>query len=183
MRTSEDELGDPKSWRFWTGGGKDTFTGVFQNPYESTGGHEPAVITFGNGSGSSSHPVPRYMPKHNLFVMVGHWGHGATGEHFGVASAPNPWGPWSNMIPIASVDINPQHDAGNMRGLYPSLLDPTSPSLNFDTLEGDDVWLYWVQGRNKATVHAPDMARDLVRQRVHISWEEGAKNHLADLVD
>ena len=48
------------------------------------------------------------------------------------------------------------------------MLDPHSPSLNYDTLESNDVFLYWVQGRNKVTVGAPDMARDLWRQPIKL---------------
>ena len=69
------------------------------------------------------------------------------------------------------VDANPAKDVGNtIHGLYPSLLDPNSPSLNYDTIVGDTAYVYWVQGRNKTAVGAPDMARDLWRQKVRITW-------------
>ena len=71
-------------------------------------------------------------------------------------------------MPIPA-DVNPKHDEGNMRGLYPSLLDPNSASLNYGTLEGEDVYVYWVQGRNKTVVNAPDMARDLMRQPIRLT--------------
>ena len=59
-----------------------------------------------------------------------------------------------------------------IRGLYPSLLDPNSPSLNYDTIVGDTAYLYWVQGRNKTDVApCPDMARDLWRQKVRINFK------------
>ena len=69
------------------------------------------------------------------------------------------------------LDANPAKDVGNtIHGLYPSLLDPNSPSLNYDTIVGDTAYVYWVQGRNKTAVGAPDMARDLWRQKVRITW-------------
>ena len=78
------------------------------------------------------------------------------------------------MRPIIGVDVNPTKDAGGAggpRGLYPSLLDPSSPALNYDTIEGDTAYVYWVQGRNKTVVGAPDMARDLWRQKVKLTFK------------
>ena len=76
------------------------------------------------------------------------------------------------MLPIEGVDVNPTKDGGGThRGLYPSLLDPNSPSLNYDSIVGDTAYVYWVQGRNKTAVApCPDMARDLWRQKVQISF-------------
>ena len=175
MRTTEQQLANPRSWRFWRGGGTEGFTGAFTDPYTQAGTPQPAIVQFGSAveAGSSpSQPVPRYMPYLNLFVISGYCNMpGAPPRnHFGFSFAPEPWGPWSEMRPITGVDVNPTHDTPFTRGLYPSLLDPNSPSLNYDTLEGGEAFVYWVQGRNKTVVHAPDMARDLWRQRVRISW-------------
>ena len=118
--------------------------------------------------------MPRYLPERDLFLMVGYanmpGGHGP-GGHFGYATAKLPWGPWSAMRPIEGVDVNPTGDEGDPRGLYPSLLDPRSPGLSYETIVGDTAYLYWVQGRNKTAVNAPDMARDLWRQKVKISFD------------
>merc|ERR1712046_204976 len=100
-----------------------------------------------------SQPVPKFLPFLDVFVMVGE-AHG----HFAISTAREPWGPWSTLKPIFA-DTDPAKEG--IHGLYPALLDPASQSLNYDTLESVDVYVYWVQGRNKAAVHAPDMARDL----------------------
>jgi hypothetical protein len=181
MRIEEKDLRDPTKWRFWTGGDESSFTGRFVDPYTRQGGATPSALVFGPPPNASqpkqptpSQPVPRYMPAQGIFVMTGYAnmpsGHGI-GGHFGYATAKLPWGPWSAMRPIAGVDVNPTKDSGAPRGLYPSLLDPSSPSLSYATIEGDTAYLYWVQGRNKTVVHAPDMARDLWRQKVKIHFE------------
>jgi hypothetical protein len=166
MRTKS--VGDPSSWRFWTAGGSEGYNGQFVDPYTSTSGKDCSVI--GNIS-NFSQPVPRYVPHLNLFIMVGYLNFQPpsphTNHHFGISSAPNPWGPWSSPVPIPA-DVDPKRDGGNPRGLYPAILDPMSMSLNYDTLEGEDVYVYWVQGRNKTVVGAPDMARDLVRQPIRL---------------
>jgi hypothetical protein len=180
MRIQEGDLHDPSAWRFWRGGGEDSFTGRFADPYSSdhSAAAEPAILAFGaaNDTASPSQPVPRWLPQQQLLVMVGFanmpTGHGP-GGHFGWSVAKAPWGPWTKMLPIEDVDVNPTKDVGAIRGLYPSLLDPNSPSLNYDTIVGDTAYVYWVQGRNKTAVApCPDMARDLWRQKVRISFEE-----------
>ena len=181
MRIQEKDLEDPTAWRFWRGGGEEGFTGKFHNPYIHNGGAttEPAILDFGgpNDTAQPSQPVPRWLPNKQIFVMTGYAnmpsGHGLDG-HFGWSISRQPWGPWSAMLPIEGVDVNPTKDGGNShRGLYPSLLDPHSPSLNYDTIVGDTAYVYWVQGRNKTAVApCPDMARDLWRQKVRISFTE-----------
>ena len=175
MRTTEAALPDPSSWRFWQGGGAEAFTGTFADPYIQRGLTEPAVLRFGNESSSPSQPVPRYLPKLDLFLLAGYCDMpGAPARaHFGVSYAPEPWGPWSRMQPITAVSVDPTKDEPFIRGLYPSLLDPNSASYNYDTIEGDEAYLYWVQGRNKEVVHAPDMARDLWRQKVKFTFGAG----------
>jgi len=133
----------------------------------------PAIVQFGPGAADFSQPVPRYLPALGIFVMVGYLNFVKplpfSTHHFGISTAPHPWGPWSAQVPIPA-DINPKRDQplGLHRGIYPSILDPHSASLNYDTLESLDVWVYWVQGRNATVVGAPDMARDLVRQPIRL---------------
>ena len=74
--------------------------------------------------------------------------------HFGYATAKLPWGPWLAMRQVEGVDVNPTGDEGDQRGLYPSLLDPRSPGLSYETTVGGTAYLYWVQGRNKTVVTA-----------------------------
>lgn len=180
MRIQEKDLEDPTAWRFWRGGDEEGFTGKFYNPYtQDCITAEPAILDFGgpNDTAQPSQPVPRWLPNKHIFVMTGYAnmpsGHGL-GGHFGWSISRQPWGPWSAMLPIEGVDVNPTKDSGNThRGLYPSLLDPHSPSLNYDTIVGDTAYVYWVQGRNKTAVApCPDMARDLWRQKVLISFAE-----------
>ena len=197
MRIQEKDLNDPTKWRFWTGpesaggAGEGAFTGQSTNPYtQAAGGASPAAICFGpsptntSKPGACDHPqpsqaVPRYLPAHDMFLMTGYSnmpsGHGA-GGHFGFSTAKFPWGPWTAMQPISGVDVNPAKDPTQVRGLYPSLLDPNSPSLTYETIEGDTAYVYWVQGRDKTVVGAPDMARDLWRQKVKISFNDTLEN-------
>ena len=65
MRIQEKDLDDPRAWRFWRGGGEESFTGKFTDPYTQKGGAMPAIIHFGGGPEgtwtSPSQPVPRYV--------------------------------------------------------------------------------------------------------------------------
>lgn len=168
MRTKD--VSDPSSWRFWTG--SQNYSGQFKNPYESTDGADCAILNV-----SVSQAVPKYLPFLDVFIMVGYSNFGSK-THFGISTAPEPWGPWSELKPIFA-DIDPAGEG--TRGIYPSLLDPASVSLNFDTLESEDVYVYWVQARNKAAVHAPDMARDLLRQRVRLNIERPATSTVVEV--
>eukprot|EP01050_Picozoa_sp_SAG11_P007439 SAG11_NODE_620_length_8171_cov_9.337339_8_plen_126_part_00 len=104
--------------------------------------------------------------------MMGHATIPGPGK-FGWSYAAKPWGPWSAMLPIEGVDVNPTKDVGgDHHGLYPSLLDPSSPSLNYDTIMGDTAFVYWTLGRNRTAVGAVDMARDLWRQEVRLLFKE-----------
>ena len=176
MRTKTP--GVPRSWRYSTdpGAGGAGYIGVWGDPYNASDPQSsapPAILRFGPGAADFSQPVPRYLPRLGLFVMVGYLNFVKplpfSTHHFGISTAKQPWGPWSAQVPIPA-DVNPKRDepVNVWRGIYPSILDPNSPSLNYDTLESLDVWVYWVQGRNKTVVAAPDMARDLVRQPIRL---------------
>jgi hypothetical protein len=107
----------------------------------------PAILSCGDAIGGFSQPVPRFMPKLGVYVMVGYLNFAKplppSRHHFGLSTAPHPWGPWSAPIPIPA-DINPRRDqpVNLHRGIYPSVLDPNSKSLNYDTLESLDVWVF-----------------------------------------
>ena len=156
MRIQEKDLHDPGKWRFWTGGdgSSSSFSGQFADPYtQQQGGGAtttPSALAFGPPPNASqpkppapSQAVPRYLPAQGLFLMTGYAnmpsGHGP-GGHFGFATAAQPWGPWSAMRPITGVDVNPTKDAGDCRGLYPSLLDPESTGLSYETIVGDTAY-------------------------------------------
>ena len=177
MRTKD--ISDPKSWRFSTDLdlGPAGYTGKFTDPYTGKMSAEPDLLKFGNGSRGFqldstdphfSQPVPRWVPSKRMFIMIGYENAGVGNTHFAVSTAALPWGPWTDMVAVPA-DINPKNDTPAIRGIYPSLLDPSSPSLNYDTIVNtDQLYVYWVQGRNKAVVGAPDMARDLVRQPIRL---------------
>ena len=59
-------------------------------------------------------------------------------------------------IPPLEVSVDPDNESTD--ALYPSVLDPMSPSLNYDTLEQARVYAYWIQSRDNAVVGAEDMA-------------------------
>jgi len=141
-----DNLDDPASWRYWDGNG---FNGKFINPYtEAVTENTPtcAPVDLFDISGSLTNSVT-YNTVLDKYVLVG-MGYNPT------STAERPmWGVYYSLsddlldwtrrrllmeLPMVASVIDPEFE---LIYAYPVLLDPDSPSRNFDTTD-DELYLY-----------------------------------------
>jgi hypothetical protein len=167
MRTGR--LDDPASWRAWDGW---DFTVKFIDPYRtpaSAAGQQSATckpvpgLTRLMTSLSLHRPSGLYI---GLFTHRGKTGPGI-GPVDGVYYATSPdliaWTPPQLLFP-APVTLNKECDT--MPVVYPSLLDPDTPSRNFEDTD-DDAYIYMT--RITMDGCKTGWTRNLVRLRVHIA--------------
>lgn len=164
MRT--DDVSDPTSWRYWDG---DAFDGVFLDPYvdEVDESEVCAPVDFPALSAEMSESII-WVESIEKFVIVG-------GTH--EPGDPSTWGTysstsddlidWSPRRLLMSAPIPAtQPDGAEMTFLaYPTLIDPDSPSLNFDTSDGS-MYLY----NTRFNFGGVSLDRDLIR--VPVAFEE-----------
>jgi len=160
MRT--DDLTDPASWRFWDGSG---FEGRFINPYVETPDnpldHQCAPLDQ-NDIGHDLANSVNYSTYMDRYVLIGISADQIDGREI--------WGfyysfsddlvDWSRRKLLIEIELPwTVEDAGkDVSHLYPSLLDPNSASLSFETV-GETAYLYFT--RNNLGHSSLD--RDLVR--------------------
>lgn len=164
MRT--DNLDDPSSWRYWDGAG---FTGKFINPYTNVVDENTSTCVrppdFDLGAGlvegiTYNTVLERYV---------------AVGVSFNPYTTQPTWGiyystsadllDWSRRrllleVPIIASVSNPDTD---LMYAYPTLIDPDSPSINFDTTD-DQAYLYMT----RANFGGGSLDRDLVRYPIEL---------------
>lgn len=145
MRT--DRLDDPASWRAWDGSG---FTVRFVDPYRATVDDRADHTCEPIGQGRLLTPlagVVRHAPS-GLYLMTMAGGHRSAPGHPPVegfyASTSVDLIKWTEPTLVWATPVWPR--AGECGPLmnYPSLLDPRSPSRNFETV-GDTPYLYYVE--------------------------------------
>ena len=145
MRT--DRLDDPSSWRAWDGA---AFTIRFINPYHESDGDEASHVCEPVGSGRLITPLASIV-RHEasgfyLMMMAGTRKLGSQ-QHpvqgFYVASSKDLIS-CSEPELVWATSVHPV--AGSCASLtnYPSLIDPTSTSRNFESI-GDRPYLYFVE--------------------------------------
>ncbi len=163
-----DDLADPGAWRFWDG---TDFAGRFIDPYrapvDDQDAHECPALAL-NAIGASLNDSVVYHPGLGLYVLLG-----ISADHLNGREV---WGfyysfsddlvHWSRRELLLEVELpwtvdNPGSDLSH---LYPSLIDPDSPSLSFETTD-DEAYVYFT--RNNFG-HA-SLDRDLVRVPVVFS--------------
>ena len=172
MRIKEKDLADPTAWRYWQGGGETIFISPLPTP---TNGQVGPCLP-------SSASVPPTTPcthisRPKVASEAAFRNDGVRlpgGRKFRLVVCGKAVGPLVCHAAHRRVDVNPPKDVGH-HGLYPSLLDPSSPSLNYDTIMGDTAFVYWTLGRNKTAVGAVDMARDLWRQKVRSCLDDAVQ--------
>ena len=191
-----DNLDDPSSWRYWDGEG---FNGQFVNPYTQPVGNntptcarlpEPALAA-GLVEGIIYNTVlEKYIAIGISFHPVA--SQPAWGVYYSYSDDLLHWSTRRLLIelPINASVNNPDTD---MMYAYPTLIDPDSPSINFDTTD-DQMYLYMTLAHNGGG----SLDRDLVRFPVELApityevpqWEfetagdaEGwvPENHITDL--
>jgi hypothetical protein len=176
MRT--DDLSDASSWRAWDG---ENFTISFVNPYkhaeEASSAQECASIPLDNlGIMSSSVTFNTYL---NRYVMVGDTAIHISGrEVWGILySFSDDLIHWQPRKLLAEVELPWTYQPGDADYYhYPSLLDPDSPSRNFD-VTGKHAYLYLTHfNKNSST---DPLNRDLVRIPVEFFPEEEGANEIS----
>lgn len=162
MRT--DTLADPRSWRAWDGSG---FTVRFADPYRDPEVEPGRHVCTPVGQGSLEAPVSS--------VVL----HQPSGLYLATMAATRPEGGgvfvatspdlihWSQAKLALPLTVAGQQGCGEAAAFnYPSLIDPTSPTRNFETT-GDRAMLYMTRFNLDSCKLGMD--RDLIRVPVRIS--------------
>ncbi len=165
MRT--DNLDDPSSWRFWDG---KEFDGVFVNPYETVpenpAANECPALAY-EDIGAQMIESLTWNTSLEQWLLVGISADTIDGREI--------WGfyySWSNnlidwtkrklLIEIA-LPWTVENNAFDEYALYPSLLDPNSESMSFETT-GRTAYLYFT----RTNEGFERLDRDLVRVPIQI---------------
>ncbi|MDH5508000.1 MAG: hypothetical protein OEZ02_12335, partial [Anaerolineae bacterium] len=163
MRT--DDLSDPLSWRFWDGAG---FAGSFANPYTqaiaSPYAYRCAKLDW-DDIGASLNESVTYNTYLDRYVLLG-----LSADHIDGREV---WGfyyafsddlvHWTRRKLLAEMRLpwTVANEGSDTSVLYPTLLDPSSASLNFETT-GKTAYLYFTR-MNYGSGH---LDRDLIRVAV-----------------
>ncbi len=162
-----DDLADPGSWRYWNGV---NFNGEFVNPYlEST---EDATVC---------PPVARpqldaalvegliYDEALGQYIAVGMTNSAVTGGELGVYySFSDDLITWSDRQLLIELPMPPNVNADtDLRYAYPTIIDPDSASLNFDTSDGE-MYLYIT----RMNAGGGSLDRDLMRFPIAIETRD-----------
>ncbi|MEN8235835.1 MAG: hypothetical protein ABFR89_13045, partial [Actinomycetota bacterium] len=165
MRT--DDLDDPGSWRFWDG---KQFEGVFVNPYEAVpenpADHECPALALGE-IGAQMIESLTWNDYLEQWLLVGISADSIDGREV--------WGfyySWSNnlidwtkrkLLMEIALPWTVEDNAFDEQHLYPSLLDPNSESMSFETT-GKTAYLYFT----RTNEGYERLDRDLVRIPINI---------------
>jgi hypothetical protein len=167
MRTKTP--GDPTSWRAWDGA---AFSVAFVNPYANPGtpatGHTCAPVSFDHISTmTSSLTYNTYFGKYMLVGDSSFWNPETngyvTGFYYSLSSDLITWGPPRIMM-AATPPWAYTCGSAEKPAYDPSILDPNSPTRNFETT-GQTVNLYYVRANptTNATGCSWGLDRDLIR--------------------
>lgn len=157
-----NDLADPASWRGWSGG--TTFSTTFIDPYRSSANPAEHVCRGVSPDALRDFPLGSltYIADANQWLLVGVGGEG-DGFYYSTSSDLINWAPRKLFVTAAAPwtykcgGPDPVH--------YPSVLDPTSTSRNFDTA-ARTAYLYYTQFHSENCQLGLD--RDLVRMPVTI---------------
>lgn len=163
MRT--DNLAEPSSWRYWDGEG---FNGRFLNPYTEDVGLNPAKcapLDKDHLTASLNESIT-YNTELGRYVVVGYSLHPTLGEEkWGIYYAFSDdlihWTQRQLLLELKGIHQVENPDEA-VTFAYPTLLDPSSASLNFDTTDGD-FYLYLSRFNQGVSLD-----RDLIRYPVHL---------------
>ena len=164
MRT--DDVSDPSSWRYWDG---EEFAGVFVDPYRNDADPENicAPVDFPALSAEMSESII-WVDSIQKFVIAGGThepgDQSVWGTYYSTSEDLLDWSPRQKLM---DAPIPPtQAEGADMTFLaYPTLIDPDSPSLNFDTSDGS-MYVYMT----RFNFGGNSLDRDLIR--FPIAFEE-----------
>jgi hypothetical protein len=167
MRT--EDLADPSSWRYWDGS---AFTGVWSNPYltDTSESDKCAPLAEDQLSGSLNEGIV-YDEKMEKFIMIGVSFHPffsspRWGVYYTTSTDLVNWSTRELLIELP-VGSSVADEETEVIYAYPSLLDPSSSSLNFDRSDGA---LYLYMSRFNAGSSSLD--RDLLRWPIEVRERE-----------
>jgi hypothetical protein len=171
MRTREQDLDDPHSWRAWDGTG---FNTRFINPYvespEPIGRHicEP-VDSETIGTMQRSIVFNTALNKYILIGISAKYDASRGGDVNGFYySTSSDLIHWTDRQLLMEIETQQSHLCGDPDPrVYPSFIDHNSPSRNFETIDNDTYLYYTILHYNAACQAAED--RDTVRIPVHFS--------------
>jgi hypothetical protein len=158
-----NDLANPASWRAWSGG--TSFSTTFIDPYRSTANPAEHLCRAVSPAGLRDFPLGSltHVTGANQWLLVGVGGEG-DGFYYSTSTDLINWTPRKLFLAATAPwtykcgGADPVH--------YPSVLDPTSTSRNFETT-GTNAYLYYTQFHTENCQQGLD--RDLVRVPITIS--------------
>lgn len=156
MRT--DNLNDPNSWRFWDGNG---FEGEFINPYKDEGeSHKCPPLEWDDIGASLSDSITynTYIHRYVLIGVSADWvdNREVWGYFYSFSDDLIHWTRRKPLLEITLPWTAKRFDS--VMYLYPSLLDPESESMSFETV-GKTGYLYYT----RLNFGQGNLDRDLIR--------------------
>jgi hypothetical protein len=170
MRTAH--IDDPKAWRGWDG---HAFSVSFADPYAIGAAEQSAHVCEPVGKGKLRWPVTsitRHVPSGlTVALMMGSEGSsGRSGVFYSVSEDLISWSEPELLLAATAPDSFHCGDAAPIA--YPSLLDPLSPTRNFDTTS-DRAEIFFTRFNVKDC--RTSMDRDLMRQHVSFALSGAAQ--------
>jgi hypothetical protein len=164
-----NRLDDPRAWRAWDG---HDFTVRFLDPYREPAGNPGEHVCAPVGTGRLLLPlgnIERHQPSGRYIVLMAGTRRSAPGAQpvSGVyAATSRDLVNWSEPSLVWASPVRPDGTACPVAlNDYPSLLDPTSDSRNFETV-GDRAYVYFTRYNLHDCRSGQD--RDLMRRAVRI---------------
>jgi hypothetical protein len=167
MRT--DNLDDPSSWRYWDGNG---FNGQFVNPYIEAVDANPPTCARPADPDLAAGLVESvtYNTVLEKYIAVGMSAHPTTtperlmwGIYYSVSDDLLDWSRRRLLLEVPMV-ASVADPGSELIYAYPVLIDPDSPSINFDTND-DELYLYV----SKFNFGGGSLDRDLVRYPLQLA--------------
>ena len=164
MRTNN--LDDPSSWRYWDGNG---YNGQFINPYTNAVDENTPTCARPTDPDLAAGLVEgiTYNTVLEKYIAVGVSFHPtATQPMWGIYYSTSPdlldWSRRRLLLEVPNV-ASVNNPGADMMYAYPTLIDPDSPSINFDTTDAQ-MYLYMTLAHNGGG----SLDRDLVRYPVKL---------------
>lgn len=133
-----DDLADPDSWRYWDGS---EFAGEFVDPYiDSIADAEVCPPVARPQIGAELVETIVYDESLETYVAMGMTNDPSIGGSWGVYySTSDDLITWSGRKLLIELPMGPsvEDENNDLRYAYPSIIDPDSESLNFDTSDGE----------------------------------------------
>ncbi len=154
-----EDLTRPESWRFFDG---ETFSSNVDPYRDDVSSAKPCALLQGLKGIVGS---VTYVWERNLYVAISSFGSNNPAESGFYYSVSKDLLHWSEGRLFLALPTPWSAACGQDRFVYPSLVDPHSPSRNFDVI-GDEPYLYFVRQHFDGCLGT--MQRDLLRMRLRL---------------